>query len=139
MIIENISLSELKDFLISQNLSQKYTASNQEQWYRHTTPEGMDAQNSYEKKDVCAKFWIQYFPLSNQFALNVNFFANIDGAPIGPQDFIRLIPEATRPYEYYNSEKIQWKYQDGIYLKIKPDICPFNLYPNILTITANNG
>lgn len=135
MIVENLSLTELKDFLVTQDLWNKYTTSLNPQWYNHTTPNGLDAQNSYTKELVCAKFWIQYFEKADQFALNVNFFANVDGAPIGPQDFIRLVPSAVKPYEYYNSEKIRWVLENDMYVKVKPDSCTFNLYPNILTIT----
>ncbi len=135
MIIENLSLTEVKDFLITQDLWNKYTTSLNQQWYIHTTPAGLNTQNSYAKEPVCAKFWVQYFPISNQFALNVNFFATLDGAPIGSQDFIRLVPSAVKPYEYYNSEKIRWVLENYMYVKVKPEVCPFNLYPNILTIT----
>lgn len=137
MIVENLSLTEVKELLTSQSLWNKYTITpDSDQWYIHTTPNGLDAQNSYEKEKVCAKFWIQYFPKANAFALNVNFFANVDGAPIGSTDFKRLVPKAVLPYEYYNSEKISWIYNEetGIYNKVKPINCCFNLYPNILTI-----
>jgi hypothetical protein len=135
-MIENFSLSELKNFLGEQSISQNYVCLPIPSYLSiYTTVEGMDMQNSYEKYEVCAKFWIQYFPLSSQFALNVNFFANIDGAPIGSQDFIRLIPTAVKQYEYYNSEKIRWVYETDMYVKVIPTGCPLGAYPNILTIT----
>jgi hypothetical protein len=104
-------------------------------WSIYTTPEGVDAQTSYETENVCAKLWIQYFPRINQFGLHINFFANIDGAPIEVEDFIRLVPTAMKQYEYYNSEKIRWVYENDTYIKVTPTDCPFGSYPNILTIT----
>jgi hypothetical protein len=137
IIIENFNLSELKAWLTDSNLYEKYSCTpTKEYFFIYTTPGGMDAQNSYRNDEVCAKFWIQYFPKANAFALNVNFFANIDGAPIGSTDFKRLVPQAVLPYEYYNGEKISWIYNEetGVYNKVKPVNCCFNLYPNILTI-----
>jgi hypothetical protein len=136
MIIENLSLAEVKALLIEQNLWNSYVITpTQDDWYVHTSPDGLDQQVSDPEAGVCAKFWIQYFTKSNQFALNISFFTTLDGAPVGSNEFIRLIPEAVKPYQYYNSEKIRWVCENDMYVKVKPTKCPFNLYPNILTIT----
>ena len=134
-IIENFSLSQLKQFLLDENLNAHYTCNPKEQdFFVYTTPGGMDFQDSYKQKLVEAKFWIQYFPLADSFSLNVNFFAVLDGAPIGANDFIEKVPNAVRPYEYYNGQKIRWLRSGELYVKETPINCPFNAYPGIDTI-----
>lgn len=135
IIVENFNLTELKEFLTSQSLDTTYTCSPRPQdFYIYTTPNGMDYQSSYSHYEVGAKFWIQYFPLADTFSLNVNFFATLDGSAIGEDDFIEKVPTAIKPYEYYNSPKIQWVRQNEIYIKQIPENCPFNVYPNIQSI-----
>ncbi len=137
MIIENLSLTQLKDFLVEQNLWTKYTAlPRQSEWNVLTSPDGMDIQAKDADAEVCTKFWIQYFPFGNVFALNVNFFANLDGAPINAEDFKQKLPSAVKPYEYYKGLKIRWVYnkEQNIYTKVKPEVCTFNAYPLIDTI-----
>lgn len=127
-IIERLSLTELKEFLISQDLCNRYTAQDDEIFKRFTTPEGMDLQNSYAGLPVETKLWIQYFSRANQFALNVNFFATIDGAPINPEDFLRLIPSATKVVDYVNGLKIRWiQDESGVYKKQMPEVVTINV------------
>jgi hypothetical protein len=88
----------------------------------------MDLQNSYEGLEAQAKLWIQYFPRANQFSLNVNFFANVDGASINPEDFLRLVPIGQRMVNYVNGLKIRWiQDESGVYKKHMPEVVTINL------------
>lgn len=121
-IIERLSLSELKEFVTQQDLSSKYTMDNPSRFITLTTADGIDNQTGYNGFDATAKLWIQYFPLANQFALNVNFFAIIDGAPLNPEDFLRLVPIGETVVNYVNGLKIQWiKNNNGVYVKHSPE------------------
>lgn len=127
-IIERLSLTELKEFLVSQDLSNKYTTEDDSIFKRFTTPEGMDLQSSYADMSVEAKMWIQYFPKANQFAFNINFFATIDGAPLNSEDFLRYVPDATKLVNYVNGLKIQWIMNDnGVYVKHMPEVVTINV------------
>lgn len=134
-IIERLSLTELKEFLIYQDLSNKYTTRDDQIFKRFTTPEGMDLQNSYVGFPVETKLWIQYFPRANQFSLNVNFFATVDGAPINPEDFLRLVPTAERIVNYVNGLKIRWiQDESGVYKKHMPEVVTINVPSNMNNI-----
>lgn len=120
-IIERVSLTELKTFLLEQSLSSNFMMDTEERFKKYTTPEGMDIQNSYAGCYAEAKVWIQYFRLSNEFSLNINFFATIDGASINPEDFLRHVPTGIKVVEYVNSQKIRWVNDDtGNYVQVLP-------------------
>lgn len=136
-IVERISLSELKEFIVMQNLVNLYTADNDEIFKRYVTIEGLDAQP--KNTDCMAKLWIQYFPIANQFSLNVNFFATIDGKSITPEDFIDKVPTATKLINYVNKLKIQWiQDESGVYRKYIPDMPIINLPPGVDNIYLLN-
>lgn len=104
------NLQELKDYLNTRNLFNRYTWTNSSAHFKTlTTSEGMDLQIGYKKANlpVDAKMWIDYVDAADEFVLNINYFTHT-GDAITKEEFVNQIP-ITYPARKYNLEnRLKW-------------------------------
>jgi hypothetical protein len=107
MLPELPSLRQLKDHLTDQALASKCQTLDTSTFLMFTDGNMLDAQNSYGRSSVDARFWISFDAVQNEFKLNVSYFT-YDGIGISRDAFAEIVTPPNAAADYTDNRIIRW-------------------------------